>query len=63
MSMTQTRMALIFNEWAERYSKNPDEFGEILNGDGSVISDYGESSAIYFKQIADDMDANNLLPK
>ena len=57
------RMALIFNEQAERYAKNPDEFGEILNEDGTVVSDYGETSAIYFNKIADEMDSENLLPK
>ena len=63
MTTTEQRMTMIFNEWALRYSKNPDEFGEILNEDGKPYDDYGEQCMRYFNKIADDMDAKNLLPK
>jgi len=62
MTITETRMTMIFNEWASRYAKNPEAFGEILDDNGNPVSDYGESSMRYFNIIADDMDAENLLP-
>jgi hypothetical protein len=62
MNTTEKRMAAIFNEWADRYAKNPDEFGEILGEDGKPVADYGECCARYFTQIAAEMDAAGLLP-
>jgi hypothetical protein len=62
-SITHIRMSMIFNEWAERFAKNPDDFGDILNEDGTVVSDYGECSATYFNKIADELDSKNLLPR
>ena len=61
-SITQQRMAAIFNEWARLYAQNPDDFGEILDADGSPVEDYGHKCAIYFCQIAYDMDSKGLLP-
>lgn len=62
MTTTEQRMTMIFNEWALRYSKNPDEFGEILDPDGKPVDDYGESCMRYFIKIANEMDELNLLP-
>lgn len=62
MTTTEKRMTMIFNEWADRYAKNPDEFGEILGEDGKPVSDYGESCTRYFCKIAEEMDASGLLP-
>ena len=55
-------MTMIFNEWADRYAKNPDEFGGILGEDGKPVADYGESCMRYFCKIADEMDADGRLP-
>ena len=62
-SITKSRMAKIFNEWAKRYSENPDEFDDILDEDGNPVSDYGENCALYFEQLANELDAQNVLPK
>lgn len=56
-------MTMIFNEWADRYAKNPDEFGEILGEDGKPVADYGELCMRYFCNIADEMDETGLLPR
>ena len=45
-------MAIIFNEWANRYAANPSEFSEILDENGNVVDDYGSSCAIYFEKLA-----------
>lgn len=63
MNIIHERLAIIFNEWALRYSKNPEEFGEILNEDGKPVEDYGEQCAIYFCEIANELDSKGLLPK
>lgn len=62
MSITQQRMTAIFNEWARLYAQNPDDFEEIIDADGSPVEDYGRQCAIYFCQIAADMDSKGLLP-
>lgn len=62
MTTTQQRMAKIFNEWAKRYSDNPDEFSDILGEDGKPVKDYGECCAVYFEKIAREMDEKGLLP-
>lgn len=62
MNTTQQRMAAIFNEWARRYAENPDEFGAIFDADGKPVEDYGQWCALYFDEIARDMDAKGLLP-
>lgn len=62
-SITQQRMTMIFNEWARRYAEDPEGFSSILDGDGQPIEDYGEACALYFTQIADEMDAGGLLPR
>jgi len=63
MNTTQQRMTAVFNEWARRYAADPDEFGAILDADGNPVEGYGQCCALYFKKIADDMDAEGLLPK
>jgi hypothetical protein len=57
-----TRCAMIFDEWARRYSLTPEEFSEILDEDGKPIEGYGERCATYFTKIAREMDAKNELP-
>lgn len=61
--ITTQRMTLIFNEWAARYARDPSSFSPILDADGKPVESYGEQCARYFNDIADDMDAQGLLPK
>ena len=63
MNPTQTRMAMIFNEWAARYAADPSEFSDILGADGQPVADYGEHCALYFEKLADELDAAGRLPK
>lgn len=49
---TRERMAIIFNEWARRYSEDPDSFDDVLDADGKPIEGYGEKCAEYFHQLA-----------
>ncbi|MES2995872.1 MAG: hypothetical protein V4733_03590 [Verrucomicrobiota bacterium] len=62
MTTTETRMTMIFNEWAVRYAANPDEFSEILGDDGKPVTDYGENCMRYLIQVATEMDDAGLLP-
>jgi len=61
--ITNERMTKIFNEWAKRYSENPDEFDAILDENGKPVIDYGEKCTIYFNNLANEMDEDGLLPK
>ena len=63
MNITQQRMAIIFNEWASRYAANPSDFSEIIDENGDVINDYGESCATYFERLAKELDEKGLLPR
>lgn len=63
MNVTKQRMALIFNEWAERYAANPSEFTELLDCNGNVVKDYGESCVIYFEKLSKELDEKDLLPR
>jgi hypothetical protein len=63
MSVSQQRMAAIFNEWARRYAAEPQSFGPILDSAGKPVSDYGECAAAYFSQVEKDMDAKGQLPE
>ena len=56
MTTTEKRMTMIFNEWAHRYAKNPDEFAEILGEDGKPVADHGECCMRYFRRIEAEMD-------
>lgn len=62
-SITQQRMAGIFNEWARRYASDQNLFDNLLDDEGNPIEDYGDRCSLYFTQIAKEMDENNLLPK
>jgi hypothetical protein len=62
MNYIQQRMAMVFNEWAKRYSEAPGEFGDILGADGKPVEDYGQRCALYFEKIASEMDASGVLP-
>jgi hypothetical protein len=55
-------MTKIFNEWAERYARDPDSFLEVLGPDGKPVEDYGLRCTLYFTEIAYDMDEKGLLP-
>ena len=55
-------MAAIFNEWAKRYADNHSEFSDILNENGDIVKDYGESCVIYFEKLAKELDEKGLLP-
>ncbi len=57
------QLTIIFNEWASRYAKNPEEFGEILDEEGNPVEDYGKQCAIYFLEITEEFDNKGLLPK
>ena len=63
MDYVQTRMTMIFDEWARRYSVNLNEWESILDENGQPIEGYGEQCATYFRQIATEMDEQGLLPK
>lgn len=63
MSIITERLTIIFNEWALRYSENPDEFGEILDDEGKPVEDYGQQCARYFCEIAADLGSKGLLPR
>ena len=60
--VSQQRMAIVFNTWAQRYRESPDSFDELLDDDGNVISDYGQRCARHFESIADELDADGKLP-
>lgn len=62
-TLTEQRMALIFNTWATRYANNPEDFGPILTEEGLVVNDYGINCTKYFNKIADELDAANVLPR
>lgn len=51
------RRVRIFNEWARRYAEDPESFGPILDADGKPATDYGEQCAVYYDQIAAEIDA------
>jgi len=51
ITLTKAKLIAIFNEWNERYSKNPNDFSGSLDADGNAVSDYGEKCAIYFKKL------------
>lgn len=57
----RTRMAAIFNEWAKRYAENPENFEEILDSDGKPVTDYGDRCALYFEQLANELNTKGLL--
>ena len=63
MTVTQMRMATIFNVWAFRYAADPTEFESVLDEKGDVIQDYGKKCAIYFEKLAAELDKDGLLPK
>ena len=62
-SVTIQRMSIIFNEWARRFAENPSDFGSVLDSNGVQVEDYGDRSAIYFNQIATELDAAGKLPR
>jgi hypothetical protein len=57
------RMSIIFDEWNKRYAKNPSEFSSILDANGKPFRDYGKRCTIYFTKLAEELDANNKLPR
>lgn len=63
MNYIQRRMTIIFNEWARRYAKDPDSFSEILDAKGKPVKNYGKQCALYFEQLAIELDAAKKLPR
>lgn len=49
--MNLDKLEKIFNEWAKRYSENPEEFSSILDSEGKPAKDYGHACALYFEQL------------
>ena len=45
----------IFKEWGRRWAERPDDFGEVFDGDGKIVEDYGRRCAALFSQIAGDL--------
>jgi len=52
-------MARVFNEWADRYAKDPAEFANMLDDDGKPFADYGESCAKYYNMLLVEIDGNS----
>lgn len=57
ITLSKELIANIFNEWAKRYSENPEGFSDILDSEGKPEEDYGICSAVYFLDIAKDLEA------
>ena len=52
MNITTQRLATLFNEW---YAENHSEFSEILDENGNPVKDYGESCALYFQKLQEEL--------
>lgn len=67
MSVTLDRMAMVFNEWARRYNENPEQFDMDMitrvDKSGKPVKDYGMICAVYFCELAKEMDSKNMLPR
>lgn len=59
MIQDRQRLAMIFNEWAKRYSEEPEKFDAILDADGKPVRDYGERCAAYFETLANELGVNS----
>lgn len=55
--MTREQMAAVFNEWARQFAADPAAFGPILDEQGQPVVGYGESCAIHFERIANELSA------
>lgn len=61
--MTEARMARCFNEWMDRYIKNPNDFerefetvaGFLKEANEGREPSYGETSAAYMAQLAKEL--------
>ena len=62
-NVAMQRMAGIFNEWARRYSEDKKSFTDTLDSNGKPVEDYGDCCALYFRDLANEMDAKGLLPR
>jgi hypothetical protein len=62
MQITKHNMALVFDEWAKRYSENPDSFTGVLDENGSPIEGYGNMCAAFFTQLNEEMKSAELVP-
>ena len=62
MNYVQKRMAMIFDEWAARYAANPEEFDEIVDGNGAVVDDYGYRCTLFFEKIACELESSGTFP-
>ena len=62
-SVVEKRMTIIFDEWVKRSAKNPSEFSNTLDANGKPVKGYGKRCAIYFTELAAELDAKNKLPK
>lgn len=45
----------IFDEWAKRYSENPEDHIDILNKDGKPTKDIGRDQAECFLKISNEL--------
>lgn len=59
----QKRLAIIFNEWAERYAADPSAFDDILDRNGNAVADYGINCAHYFQKLTRELQAVGMLPR
>ena len=62
MTIANTRMMLIFNEWNRQYAEEPEKFSDSLDEDGQPIDDYGHECTMHFVRLAKEMDSKGLLP-
>lgn len=55
ITVTEERLAVLFDEWNRRYAENPDSFSENLDGDGNAITGYGANCARYIVKLNEEI--------
>jgi len=60
---TTLRMAAIFREWERRYRDDPSGFLNAAERAGLATDDYGIRCALYFRELAHELDRAGALPQ
>ena len=55
LTLNNFELIEIFNEWNKRYSENSGNFLPLLDKEGKPIKDYGESCALYFQELYNEL--------